>query len=66
MQNCSSAFTVCFLSSAVRCQPLSRALNVYQYHCNKISSESLCDEILFNIFFSFSVRLWNNSYELSS
>ncbi|TXY82710.1 hypothetical protein FXE79_05455 [Vibrio cholerae] len=26
MQNCSSVFTVCFLSSAVRCQPLSRAL----------------------------------------
>ncbi|MDF9390676.1 hypothetical protein EXZ60_18070 [Vibrio sp. 1151_11] len=26
MQNCSSEFTVCFLSSAVRCQPLSRAL----------------------------------------
>ncbi|AXM86671.1 hypothetical protein DD785_12175, partial [Vibrio anguillarum] len=26
VQNCSSVFTVCFLSSAVRCQPLSRAL----------------------------------------
>ncbi|NNN99447.1 hypothetical protein FKQ62_08135 [Vibrio sp. B1-2] len=26
VQNLSSVFTVCFLSSAVRCQPLSRAL----------------------------------------
>ncbi|WP_328853851.1 hypothetical protein, partial [Vibrio anguillarum] len=26
VQNCSSVFTVCFLSLAVRCQPLSRAL----------------------------------------
>ncbi|NNN49738.1 hypothetical protein FKN12_18065 [Vibrio sp. 2-2(8)] len=26
VQNCSSVFTVYFLSSAVRCQPLSRAL----------------------------------------
>ncbi|MDF9390603.1 hypothetical protein EXZ60_17640 [Vibrio sp. 1151_11] len=28
VQNCSSEFTVCFLSSAVRCQPLSRALGL--------------------------------------
>jgi len=26
VQNLSSVFTVCFLSSAMRCQPLSRAL----------------------------------------
>ncbi|MBF4311803.1 hypothetical protein EAY03_18550 [Vibrio anguillarum] len=32
VQNCSSEFTVCFLSSAVRCQPLSRALGIWRHH----------------------------------
>ncbi|MBF4258667.1 hypothetical protein EAY18_20335, partial [Vibrio anguillarum] len=33
VQNCSSEFTVYFLSSAVRCQPLSRALYFIGYWC---------------------------------
>ena len=32
VQNLSSVFTVCFLSSAVRCQPLSRALGIWRHH----------------------------------
>ncbi|NOI07060.1 acetyltransferase [Vibrio anguillarum] len=30
-------FTVCFLSSAVRCQPLSRALTLFWVYINKFN-----------------------------